>query len=602
MKKILTGLFLFCLLFLTSCTEKNDFTITPVEESARVVTIDIYETTFSTVKLVDYVKASSNDGLVFLASSASTDAFTVSSVQADSTVSIFAKGTIGSYQLQVNVNKEDKEVANFTITVKIVDGSPDPTVKKQVTKIDVAAPKFADGTTKKEVVFNLDEYFDAADSITYSVECADETANVLVEDKVVTFTFTSFGEKATTIKALKNGEAKATLSFNFDVKETIEKQVANGNFEDGWTGWSCDEWGQLTYSINESPFDIWGNNVNGTDHYLYGYYNEAGTCEFASTLFKVGGTGEITFKMAGNCTDELQFKLMKYNANGEDEQIAVFNNWYFGKYGESGFIFRDYLYQMDLEKYQDALCYFVVVDNKTSDFGFICLDDIVTYHSTAVNQDDYYQAGYLVDPTGTLELDYSDTSLLPFETDETKIGYQLENGNFESGYDHWYMSTQNKQDYAIYDSTPDIWSNLVNATKHYLYGYKNEAAVCEFHSSLFKVGGTGLITFKMAGNSTADLQLKLMKYNKDGEDEQVAIFNNWYFEGSNESGFIFRQYYYQIDLAKYADSYLYFVVKDARTADFGFICLDDIVTYYAEVPALTDYLKAGYVKNPDLAA
>ena len=151
-------------------------------------------------------------------------------------------------------------------------------------------------------------------------------------------------------------------------------------------------------------------------------------------------------------------------------------------------------------------------------------------------------------------------------------------------------------------SKTDIWNNPVHATNNYLYGYANESyATANFHSSLFKVGGTGMITWKMAGNCTQGLQFILMKYNPNGEDEEIAKFNNWYFEGSNESGFIFRDYYYQIDMGRYADSYCYFVVKDSDNGSngFGFVNLDDIVTYYETAPSVDGMFKAGFCVNPD---
>lgn len=124
----------------------------------------------------------------------------------------------------------------------------------------------------------------------------------------------------------------------------------------------------------------------------------------------------------------------------------------------------------------------------------------------------------------------SDTSKDPFPTDLSTVSYQLVNGDFESGYTGWYMTTEEKNAYAIYGSKTDIWNNPVNATNNYLYGYANEGfAAANFHSSLFKAGGSGMITWKMAGNSTADLQFVLMQYDPEGEDTVIATFNNWYF-------------------------------------------------------------------------
>ena len=92
-----------------------------------------------------------------------------------------------------------------------------------------------------------------------------------------------------------------------------------------------------------------------------------------------------------------------------------------------------------------------------------------------------------------------------------------------------------------------------------------------------------------------------MLKNEEGEDTVIANFNNWYFPISNLSGFIFWDYYYQIDLEQYEGATCYFVIDDQveMGAGFSFIHVDEIVTYYAQNPELTGYLKAGYVTNPE---
>jgi hypothetical protein len=84
----------------------------------------------------------------------------------------------------------------------------------------------------------------------------------------------------------------------------------------------------------------------------------------------------------------------------------------------------------------------------------------------------------------------------------------------------------------------------------------------------------------------------------NGEDVEIAKFNNWYFGEYGYTGFLFHTYYYQIDMAQYADAYCYFVVKDTATGNFGFVCLDDIVTYYAEAPDVSSMQPAGFCVRP----
>ena len=598
-KKLLTALIciVLCLGLLCACGAPE------LKEEQIAVQIDINATTYTAVTLPELFKTAP-EGVAYNVTSADSHV-TVSRVTDAGVVNIISDGTVGTYAVQVSVTKDGKEVLAFPIAVEVVNLAPDPEVKQQIPDDTVEAPMFPgeESLTNLEYALDLSEYFDNIDNATFELECDESTATMTydqVKTWLVKLNFHSLGEKQITIHAVKDGERKASNAFKLTLNGTAPEQMHNGDFEKGFTGWNLDSWGLSSYNVINEPVDIWGNNIDAEGAYLYGFYDEAGTCEFTSSLFKLSGSGYITWKMSGNCTDKLQLILMQYNPEGEDVEIAKFNNWYYGVYAASGFIFRDYWYQVDMETYGDSLCYFIVVDNDTGDngFGFLNLDSIVTYHRAEPSVSDLYKAGYMTDPNG-LELDYSDTSANVFPALNT-VPSQLPNGDFEDGFEGWYMTDDEKRAYAIYGSRTDIWGNPVNATNNYIYGYANEAfAIANFHSSLFKAEGSGIITWKMAGNSTEDLQFILMKHNPGGQDEVVETFNNWYFPISQESGFIFRQYYYQLDMAKYEGAYLYFVVKDYRNADFGFICLDDIVTYYETAPSTANMFKAGYCTDPE---
>lgn len=566
------------------------------------VSIDVYNKLYQQIKLSDYVSNGDYETLFFTATASDSKALTFSQISSDTTLVIYSAGKTGDFTVNIEA-KETEDAKNsllkFNIKVKVKDTSPDPELISKIENTTLDAPVFSNNSkTYAEKAIDLTKYFMTTDTTSFTVTSEGPGVTSTVDaDKKLTLAFTEYGEKKIKVAAMKSGVEIVTTSFTVTVNKTMSAQLANGDFENGWTGWNVDKWVTAAYSINDAKLDIWGNNVNSNKHYLYGYFNEAGTVKFASSLFKMSGCGVITFKLAGNSTPELKLTLMKHNPSGEDEKVADFNNWYYGKYGQSGFIFRNYWYQVDMKKYSGSEMYFVVSDDQTEDFGFICLDDVVTSYNTAPDTKLLYTAGFVNDPNGAV-LDRSDTSASPF-TKLANVPNQLPNGDFESGYDHWFMTAAEKKAYAIYDLPVDVWSNPVNGTLHYLYGFQNEAATANFHSDLFKVGGTGLITWKMAGNSTEDLKFILMKHNPSGKDEVVDTFNNWYYPISKESGFIFRNYWYQIDISKYAGSYMYFIVKDSKTKDFGFVNLDDIVTYYKSNPTFSSqWYKAGFVKKP----
>lgn len=190
-------------------------------------------------------------------------------------------------------------------------------------------------------------------------------------------------------------------------------ELRNGNFETGdLTGWFTDPAGAISYAISDQkkyfenyyPDNPPIYNQEG-EYFLNGYTNELYTGEVYSQAFIVGGTRWITFRIGGNCTENLQFKLMAYVDGKNDVEIAKFNNYLFSDPYRS-FAMTEYAYQIP-EEYLGRKCYFIISDESTSNFGAITLDNVITYYETAPNVyygtagtnsvDDgrIYQAGYV---------------------------------------------------------------------------------------------------------------------------------------------------------------------------------------------------------------
>ncbi len=473
------------------------------------------------------------------------------------------------------------------------DTTPTEPQIRTLEDVSVEVPMFPGETTEYIHTLELKQLFAEGGTFTVESDNPGTTAQQKGDKLLITVT-----EAVEQVIAVTNG--KETISFTLKPTPVIGNQLMNGDFEQDYLGWRLSDEEKAAYTIYDSPVDIWNNPVGATGKYLYGFTDEAyDKAAFHSSLFKLGGSGVITWKMAGNCSKDLRFVLMQYNEGGEDVQIAEFNNWYYKGSNESGFIFRQYYYQVDMEKYADSTCYFLVEDHNTGadGFGFVNLDDIVTYYETVPETKGMLEAGFCVRPQ-------KPAAPLPPEpvwSVGKDVPNQLVNGDFEQGYQNWYLSAQEKGAYTIEISPTDIWGNPVGATGKYLYGFTDEAYdKAEFRSGAFKLAGSGIITWKMAGNCTDNLQFILMKYNEGGTDEPIAVFNNWFYAGSNQSGFIFRPYYYQVDMEKYADSICYFLVKDGSTGDqgFGFVNLDDIVTYYETAPDTSAMLPGGFCADP----
>ncbi len=170
--------------------------------------------------------------------------------------------------------------------------------------------------------------------------------------------------------------------------------LRNGNFETGdLTGWFSDAAGANSYIVssekkyfeNYYPDNPPIYNQEGT-YFLNGFGNELYTGKVYSQAFVVGGTRWITFKLGGNKTDNLQFKLMAYVDGQNDVEIAVFNNYLFSDPYRS-FGMTEYAYQIP-EEYLNQKCYFVICDEGTANFGAMTVDAVTTYYETA--PDVYY--------------------------------------------------------------------------------------------------------------------------------------------------------------------------------------------------------------------
>lgn len=171
--------------------------------------------------------------------------------------------------------------------------------------------------------------------------------------------------------------------------ETATKNLRNGDFETGdMTGWFTDTAGYNAYVLSqeEKYFEVfYPDNVpvyhKQGQYFLNGFGNEGYTGNIYSQAFVVEGSRWITFRLGGNKTDNLKFKLMAYVNGIDDVEVAVFNNYLFADPYRS-FGMTEYAYQIP-EEYAGAKCYFVISDEGTADFGAITLDAVVTYYEQA---------------------------------------------------------------------------------------------------------------------------------------------------------------------------------------------------------------------------
>ncbi len=194
---------------------------------------------------------------------------------------------------------------------------------------------------------------------------------------VVTLTATEACGGTVTVKC-----GEINITFNVTVNEDLSVyRIENGGFDDGLNGWTAS--GEVGAISTEDTF--WdkypvGNNGN----YFAG--NEAGTGTVTSSEFKVGGINKITFRMGAAGNPKCYITL-------EDEDgtvLAVWRNtkfkdepeWVEEEIGKTQFANNLATYVADLTAHAGKTVKIVLHDNATSGFGFINLDDVVTYYAT----------------------------------------------------------------------------------------------------------------------------------------------------------------------------------------------------------------------------
>lgn len=172
----------------------------------------------------------------------------------------------------------------------------------------------------------------------------------------------------------------------FSIVVTSSYQIINGDFETGdLTGWSVEE-GTAFADVNVfGDTDCWNGSYNQQGNYhLDGWQgaNEAGKGVLRSSVFTLGGTGKISFRLGGGNNAEATYISVKKT---DGTEVARFTNTKQEPYNGGAGMGEQYMwvYVFDLTAVAslgDQL-YIEIVDNAESGWGLLFVDDIKTYHT-----------------------------------------------------------------------------------------------------------------------------------------------------------------------------------------------------------------------------
>lgn len=237
---------------------------------------------------------------------------------------------------------------------------------------------------------------------------------------------------------IEGGEVKI---LQFEFFSTAEYNVINGGFErgnlEGWNieGEAFDVSDEVTYFDNiYTPVPIVGQDgwyfLDGFD-VRNGMSRESALGSISSSEFTAAGSGYITFKLGGGCSEKLSVSLFC-----GDELIDSFNNYMFSDPYRS-IALTDYYYKIP-EKYMGKKLHFVLSDWATDSFGGITADSFRTYYEKQPDLTGMYKAGNSVSENESEEWiireggNGTQRAYSPvFEVDENLM-FTLEGGNSSS--------------------------------------------------------------------------------------------------------------------------------------------------------------------------
>lgn len=354
-----------------------------------------------------------------------------------------------------------------------------------------------------------------------------------------------------------------TACHDGDKDDVAKYNVVNGGFEQGTLeGWEVVSGTAFSdVGVTDAYFDTVFNGTvpyNKDGQYLYGRYNEGGVGKMLSSVFEVGGSGLITFKLGGGQNPALTY-LSVIDAETQEELY---------RYGNSQFNTTDYTtdpdnyyeanmvgYYADLSRHLGKKVRIAVVDDSTANWGFMTFDSFVTYYKTAPNVNGLILA----------------QDIKPVFTDKAGTPNTLYNGDFSDGLNGW----------TVVGDKDSFKAEHINGGGR-LSNRPNENSVGVLRSSSFKVGGKNLISFRLG--CTKNRNLTYLTVKKVGTNEEVLrTYSNRWKEEHEEATHL-----YYVDLSDYAGECLYIEIVDNSRSDWGCVSLEDFVTLYTELPKVTD--------------
>ena len=380
--------------------------------------------------------------------------------------------------------------------------------------------------------------------------------------------------------AMHIGEPSGAFALATDlltVSDYNANALYNGTFDEGLAGWKME--GEI--GVIQNTTDYWGDGKYDNNGNFFSAYKTTGDGNslednrgtLQSAPFILGASGVVTFRIGGM---------------GDYEKVYLeILDWETGKvYGK---YYNEYMnrctlisYYADLSEYIGRTLYFRFTDEAGGgNYGLIFADDIITYYKNVPTAKSFCFAKNLV---------YNTFVNGGFERGSD--GWKLENGDgsaYVSASTYW----AGDQNFWWRAKTSDSESDEVVTVQRFEKDGNNfymsgDASTGTLTSDAFKVGGDGILTFKLGGNKE---NVRVEIYRAD-TNEVVSTVINEQFNDPLCAQTMLRRY---VDLSAYIGQDVYVKIVDNKEGGIGFATFDSMMLLTkSEAKMIFDRDKAYY--------
>jgi len=299
---------------------------------------------------------------------------------------------------------------------------------------------------------------------------------------------------------------------------------------------------------------------------------ESAVGTLTSSTFTVGGSGFVTFKV-GAMRDGNYVYVDVVDANTKQILARYYNGLWSERTNDAKSGCTLIAYKADLSAFAGREVFFRISDNADSGYGLFFADSFVTYYE---NEPEGFNVATPVNYTvsGTI--------------------YDLFNGGFEMGdVQGWW----NIGEIGVVTNASGYWGDNIPYEKdgEYLFtgvesfgaNTMREGNRGVLTSSVFEIGGTGWISFKLGGGGNALCYVQVI-------DSTTGEILARYRQQAQRDAILIQ---YVADLSAYIGRTARIQVIDQAENGWGCVSFDNVVTYYASVDSLPEGIAANDIKG-----